>query len=78
MPGENFEHIRLLPILQEAYQLVEMIENQEKLVRKEIRKLEAKKEELIKRQSEAAGMQNIEDMAANSKQLFKTIMCPFI
>lgn len=78
MPGENFEHIRLLPILQEAYQLVEMIENQEKLVRKEIRKLEAKKEELIKRQSEAAGMQNIEDMAANSKQLFKTIMCPLI
>ena len=79
MPGENFDHIKLLPILQEAYQLVEQIEAQEKTVIKEIRKLEAKKEELMERKKNQASMQlSIEDMAANSKQLFKTIMCPLV
>ena len=78
MPGENFEHIKLLPVLQEAYQLVEQIEAQEKTVRKEIAKLEAQKEELKKKKKDVAQMQSVEDMAANSKKLFKTIMCPLV
>ena len=78
MHGENFENIKLLPVLQEAYTLFEQIEANKLTTKKEILRLEAKKKKLIKSKSEAAGMQSIEDMTANLKKLFKTIMCPLV
>ena len=49
MPNENFDDIKLFPILEEAYDLLKDIEMQGKNAKKRIAELEKEKERLIQK-----------------------------
>jgi len=61
MPGENPDKIKLYPILKEAYQLLEKIENIEFDANKQIAKLEKEKKRLKEKQNHLNTMTTIED-----------------
>ena len=76
MHNEKFENIKLVPILTEAYELVCLIESHQKKAKKDIAALERQKKELRDKQTKLKTISTIEDQAANTRELFKTIMCP--
>lgn len=78
MPNENVENIKLAPILKEAYNLLVKIENIRIDAEKRCRKLEKEKRKLKEKREHLAALTSVEDQAAHSKELFKTIMCPLV
>ncbi len=78
MPGEDQEDIKLQSILKEAYDLLAKIEKIDADADKAIAKLEKDKKKLKDKKNHLNTMTTIEDQAANTKDLFKTIMCPLI
>ena len=61
MEGENYENVKLLPILEEAYNLVVTLENHQKKAKKDIAALEVAKDKLKQKQNKLNTMQSIED-----------------
>ena len=79
------ENAKLLPILKDAFDLVVLIEDQEKECHKQIKKLEANKKKLKEKQRQIEGHKIIDNQAEvchsgpnYAKELFKTIMCPLL
>ena len=54
MPEESIDNKKLYPILKDAYDLLALIENQEKQCRKKIRQLEEFKQKLKDKQANMA------------------------
>ena len=78
MHNENFDDIKLRPILEEAFALVQQIESRTINAKKEIRNLEKQKKKLKDKQATLAQMTTVEEQVLHTKELFKTIMCPLI
>ncbi len=78
MPNEDQENIKLQSTLKEAYDLLAKIEKIETDAEKAIAKLEKDKRKLKEKKNHLSTMTTIEDQAANTKDLFKTIMCPLV
>lgn len=76
MPNENPEDKKLLPILREAYQLWCEIEQIKVDADKKIKKLEKQEKALNNEKEKQKDLTMAEDRAMNTKDLYKTIMCP--
>lgn len=78
MKAEDFENIKLKPVLEEAYNLLAALEKIGSQAKMDIQKLEKEKKKLTDKQKHIQTLSSIEDQALNSKSLFKTIMCPLV
>ena len=76
MSNEQGDNIKLAPILKEAYELLVKIEKIRTDAVKRCRQLEKEKVKLKKKREHLSGLTTVEDQAAHSKELYKTIMCP--
>ena len=76
MPNENFEDKKLIPILEEAYKLLCDIEQIRNDADKKLKLLEKQQKALNNEKEKQKDLTLAEDRAMNTKDLYKTIMCP--
>lgn len=72
---EDFEKVALVPILREAFELVQKIENRVLEAEKAIRKLDKNKKKL-QTDMEEVKKGDFGDEHSDQTLLYKTIMCP--
>ena len=85
MGEELVDNPKLIPILKDAYDLLCLLEREEALCMKQIKKLEKEKKMLKDKQNNLQNHTTIDDQAMvcaqgpnYAKELYKTIMCPLL
>jgi len=76
MPSEDFENIKLMPILKEAYDLFHMLDSRKAEAEKKIKDIEESKKKLIETKKQNERRSILDDIESKTSFMFKTIMCP--
>ena len=76
MPAEDFENIKLIPILREAYDLFHSLDSRKAEAEKKIKEIEETKKKLIETKKQAEKRQFMDEIESKTSFMFKTIMCP--
>ena len=76
MPSEDFENLKLLPILREAYDLFHMLDSRKSEAEKKIKDIEKAKKKLIETKKQTEKRMFMDEIESKTSFMFKTIMCP--
>ena len=76
MPSEDFENLKIMPILKEAYDLFHELDSRKADADKKIKSLEDTKKKLIEAKKQAEKRVMMDDIESKTSFMFKTIMCP--
>lgn len=76
MLSEDFENIKLMPILKEAYELFHSLDSRKADAEKKIKNIEEAKKKLIETKKQADKRTMMDDIESKTSFMFKTIMCP--
>ena len=76
MPSEDFENMKLLPILKEAYDLFHELDSRKTEAEQKIKQIEEEKKKLIQTKKETERRTVVDELDTKTSFMFKTIMCP--